>query len=83
MSVPATRFYDVDLGGGTLTVDRNSWGGALQAGADIQLNKTFFLNVDVKKIRIDTDVRSAATGVTLANLKINPVIFGIGIGMKF
>jgi len=78
-----TRFYDVNLGGGTLTADRNSWGGALQLGADIPLNKTFFLNVDVKKIWIETDVKSAATGATVANLKIDPVIFGVGVGMKF
>lgn len=78
-----TRFYDIDLGSGAFTVDKNSWGGALQAGADIQISKTFFLNLDVKKIWIDTDVKSTATGATVANLKVNPVIFGIGIGMKF
>lgn len=78
-----TRFYDINLGGGTLTVDRNSWGGALQAGMDIQLSKTFFLNLDIKKVWIDTDVKVAATGATAANLKINPVIIGAGLGMKF
>lgn len=78
-----TRFYDINLGGGTLTVDKNSWGGALQAGADIQLTKTVFLNVDVKRIWMDTDVKSKATGATLANLKINPWIFGVGVGVKF
>jgi outer membrane protein len=78
-----TRFYDINLGGGTLTVDNSSWGGALQAGFDIPLNKTFFLNVDVKKIWMDTDVKVIATGATAANLKINPVILGIGVGMKF
>ncbi len=78
-----TRFYDVNLGGGTLDVDSSSWGGALQAGMDIPVNKTFFLNVDVKKIWIDTDVKVKATGATAANLKINPVILGVGVGMKF
>lgn len=78
-----TRFYDVNLGGGTLTVDNSSWGGALQAGFDIPLNKIFFLNIDVKKIWMDTDVKVVATGATAANLKINPVILGVGIGMKF
>lgn len=78
-----TRFYDINLGGGTLTVDNGSWGGALQAGFDIPLNKTFFLNVDVKKIWMDTDVKVVATGATAANLKINPLIIGFGVGMKF
>lgn len=55
----------------------------MQAGIDIPLNKTFFLNVDVKKIWIDTDVKVAATGATVTDLKINPVILGVGVGMKF
>jgi outer membrane protein len=74
-----TRFYDINLLGGTATVDRNSWGGALQVGADFPINKTFFLNVDLKKIWIDTDVSGAAA----ANFKINPVVLGLGVGMKF
>lgn len=78
-----TRFYDVDLLGGALTVNKSSWGPAIQAGMDIGLDKRFFLNIDVKKIWMDTDVKSVATGATVANLKINPVIIGIGVGMKF
>jgi outer membrane protein len=78
-----TRFYDVNLGGGAFTVDRNSWGGALQAGADVQLGRNLFLNFDIKKIWIDTDVKVTATGATAASLKINPLILGVGVGMKF
>lgn len=78
-----TRFYDVNLSNGTLTVDRNSWGGALQLGADFPVNKTFFINVDVKKVWIDTDVKNVATGATSAHFKINPLIIGVGVGMKF
>lgn len=78
-----TRFYDIDLAGGTLTVDKNSWGGALQIGADIQITKSLFLNLDVKKIWIDTDVKASGTGATVTNLKINPMVYGIGIGIKF
>jgi outer membrane protein len=78
-----TRFYDINLQNGATTVDKSSWGGALQLGADFPVNKTFFINVDVKKIWIDTDVKTVATGATAANFKINPVIFGVGVGMKF
>lgn len=74
-----TRFYDVNLG--TATVDRNSWGGALQAGFDVPINKTLFVNFDVKKVWIDTDVKSG--GAKVDHLNINPLIVGIGIGMKF
>lgn len=78
-----TRFYNIDLGGGTLTVDKNSWGPALQVGADIPITKTLFINVDVKKIWIKTDVKSVATGATLTDLKINPWVFGLGVGVRF
>jgi len=78
-----TRFYNDDLAGGALTVDNSSWGPALQVGADIPIDKKFFINVDVKKIWISTDVKVAATGVTAANLDIDPWVFGIGVGMKF
>jgi len=78
-----TRFYDVNLGGGAFTVDKNSWGGALQAGFDYGLTKSVFLNFDIKKIWIDTDVKAAATGASVANLKINPLIVGVGLGWKF
>lgn len=78
-----TRFYDIGLLNGAATVEKNSWGGALQLGADIPLNKTFFLNIDLKKIWIDTDVKLTATGATAANFKINPLVLGVGVGMKF
>jgi outer membrane protein len=78
-----TKFYDINLGSGTLTVDTSSWGGALQIGADFPINKQFFFNVDLKKIWIDTDVKTVATGATAANFKINPLVIGLGIGMKF
>jgi outer membrane protein len=78
-----TRFYDVSLGNGAFTVDKSSWGPALQAGVDIQLDKRFFLNIDIKKIWMDTDVKATATGATAANLEIDPVIIGIGLGLKF
>ncbi len=78
-----TRFYDINLLNGAATVDNSSWGGALQIGVDIPLDKRFFLNFDLKKIWIDTDVKLTATGATVANFKINPLVFGMGLGMKF
>lgn len=78
-----TRFSGVNLLGGALTIDKSSWGPAIQAGMDIEINERFFLNFDIKKIWMDTDVKVAATGATVANLKINPLIFGVGVGMKF
>jgi len=75
-----TRFYDVGLTS-PLSVSKNSWGGALQAGVDIAVGKTTFINLDVKKIYIDTDVTSA--GAKIDTLKIDPVVIGVGFGMRF
>ncbi|WP_315382843.1 OmpW family outer membrane protein [Microvirgula aerodenitrificans] len=79
-----TRFYDVGLraGASKLTVDKNSWGGALQVGADFPISKNVFLNVDVKKLWISTDVHMDGVG-KLGTLDINPWVFGLGVGMKF
>ena len=71
-----TRFSSVKLPAG-LDVKRNSWGGALQVGFDYALDKNWSLNVDVKKVYIDTDVRGVGT------FKVDPVLFGVGVGYRF
>jgi len=75
-----TAFYNVDLAPG-LTVGDNSFGGALQAGVDIAISKNGYINLDVKKIWIDTEVK--AGGVKLTDLGIDPVVWGIGYGFRF
>jgi len=63
------------------SIDKNSWGGALQVGVDIPLSKNLYLNLDVKKVFISTDVHSA--GTKLGTFKVNPVLAGIGLGWRF
>ena len=75
-----TRFYNVDLAPG-LTLDSNSFGGALQAGVDIKVTENGYINLDVKKIWIGTEVQSG--GVKLTDLDIDPVVWGIGYGFRF
>ncbi|MBU2642521.1 MAG: OmpW family outer membrane protein [Thiobacillus sp.] len=75
-----TRFYNVDLAPG-LTVDSNSFGGALQAGVDIKVTENGYINLDVKKIWIGTEVQS--NGAKLTDLDIDPVVWGIGYGFRF
>jgi len=75
-----TRFYNVDLAPG-LSVERDSFGGALQAGVDIAVSKNLNLNLDVKKIRIETDVKS--NGAKLTTLDIDPLVWGVGLGFRF
>jgi outer membrane protein len=75
-----TRFYNVDLAPG-LSIDKNSFGGALQAGVDIAVTKNGYINLDVKKIWINTDVKS--DGAKLTTLDIDPMVWGIGYGFRF
>ena len=62
------------------SIDKNSWGGALQVGVDIPLQKNLYLNVDVKKVYIKTDVFSSGTKGTF---KVDPVLVGVGLGWRF
>ena len=51
-----TRFSDVSLLNGGATMESHSIGGALQAGVDIKLDKSWSLNIDVKKVQIRSDI---------------------------
>lgn len=75
-----TRFYNVDLPG--LTVDSNSFGGALQMGVDIAVTINGYINLDVKKVWIGTTVKTTA-GAKVTDLDIDPVVWGIGYGFRF
>jgi outer membrane protein len=63
----------------------NSFSWALQAGADIPLNSSLFLNLDVKYIDMNTTARlnTTAIGQQQVRIGIDPLVFGVGIGMRF
>jgi len=63
------------------SIDSNSWGGALQVGVDIPLSDNLYLNFDVKKVFMKTDVFSA--GNKVGEFKVNPVLVGAGVGWRF
>lgn len=76
------------VAGGEIEVDRNSWGLALQAGVDINLEGGWMINADVKKLYIDTDVSfKGRDGVfpkqKIDSLDIDPWVVGIGVGKRF
>jgi outer membrane protein len=64
---------------------KDSFGYALQLGADVPLNSGLFLNFDVKYIDMDTRARlsTTAAGVQTVNIHIDPLVFGFGIGVRF
>ena len=63
-------------------LDDSSYGAAFQAGVDVPLTKQVSLNFDVKKVYIKTDVYTSA-GVNAGTLKLDPVLFGVGVGYRF
>lgn len=75
-----TMFSNRNLPAG-VTMDDSSVGWSLQVGADFPIGKDLVLNVDVKKVQIQTDVKS--NGSKLGTFKADPVLFGVGIGWRF
>jgi outer membrane protein len=80
LGVNYTRFTTVDLPAG-VDVKRDSFGGALQIGVDIPLSGNMFLNFDVKKVYLETEV--SAGGKALGKFKVDPLLVGLGIGWRF
>ena len=76
-----TRFSSVHVLGGAADVKRNSFGPALQVGVDIPLSSNLYLNVDVKKVFIKTDV--SAGGTKVGQFKVDPLLVGVGLGWRF
>lgn len=75
-----TRFSSVNLPAG-VGIDKSSWGAALQVGVDIPLSRNLYLNLDVKKVYIQTDV--FAGGAKAGTFKVDPVLVGVGLGWRF
>ena len=76
-----TRFSSVDLSVPGASIKNNSWGPALQVGMDYALDQNWSLNVDLKKVYMKTDVRLA--GNKIGTFKVDPVLFGVGVGYRF
>lgn len=74
-----------------IRIDRNSWGPAIQAGFDVNLQDKWLINVDVKKIWFGTDVKLDTTGAfgtpagfrKIDSLDIDPWVVSVGFGKKF
>jgi len=79
-----TIFFDTEhtgaLAGQSLDLD-NSWGLALQAGMDIDINRSWFANVDLRWIDINTEATSSAAGTF--DVEIDPWVVTVGLGTTF
>jgi outer membrane protein len=83
-----TLFYNVKSGDVADVTYDNALGYAAQLGFDLMVDDTFFINVDVKRLFLSTDVSvdasNLAPGLIIpAEVDINPWLVGVGVGMKF
>lgn len=83
-----TLFYNVKSGDVAGVDYDNALGYAAQVGFDLMLDDTFFINLDVKRLFLSTDVTvdasNLAPGLSIpAEVDINPWLIGVGVGMKF
>lgn len=82
--VNLTLISSVDLhvsGVGDLDLESSSVGGAGQAGFDLKVAPGLYLNADVKKVMIQSDVLAGGTKVSA--VKVDPWLLSLGIGKRF
>ncbi len=75
-----THFSSVNLPAG-VDIKRNSYGLAVGAGFDYEIQKNVYFNVDVKKVQIKTTV--SAGGSDIGDFKVDPLLVGVGVGFRF
>lgn len=92
-----TIFYSADKGPVVQGIDyKNKFAFAAQAGADFDISKKMFINIDLKKIFLNTTATVDASNLTPASnpglastlsnvnadVKIKPWVVGFGIGYR-
>lgn len=77
-----TIFYGEDAGAVNDTDYKDNLGYVLQAGADWMLNEHWGVNLDIKRLWLDTDV-SINSGAITADVDIDPWIAGAGVTYRF
>jgi outer membrane protein len=76
-----TLISSVSLLNGAGSLEHDSMGLALQAGVDFKLDKNWSINLDVKKVQIRSDVN--ISGVRASEVKVDPLLVGVGVGYRF
>ncbi|WHT40038.1 OmpW/AlkL family protein [Myroides odoratus] len=91
VGVNYTIFYNEKSGAARDISYDNKFGWGYQFGFDIDITDKFFINVDFKKLFLKTDVTVDATNLNPtgeqlnipAKVKIDPMLIGFGVGMRF
>lgn len=76
-----TLLSKVKLLNGGASLEHDSLGLALQAGADIRLDSHWSLNVDIKKLQLRSNVMIG--GTRASRVQLDPVLLGVGFGYHF
>jgi len=76
-----THISSVNLLGGAADLGNDSWGGAFQVGFDYKVGANSYINFDVKKVYIQSDLMVG--GVKAATVNVDPLLLGIGYGYRF
>ncbi|WP_033070717.1 OmpW/AlkL family protein [Thalassospira australica] len=77
-----TFFYDSKPGQFNSVKYDDGFGYAFQAGFDYAISGPWSVNVDVKKVYLDTDI-SINNGANTAKAHLDPWVFGVGVGYRF
>lgn len=67
--------------GGAAEVEKDSVGLAAQVGVDYLIDKNWSVNLDVKYIQMETDVKVGGTKV--GRVDLDPLTVGVGVGYRF
>lgn len=68
-------------GVGDLKLDSTSVGAAWGAGFDVKVAKNTYLNFDVKKVYIGSDVK--LNGNKVSSVDVDPLLWSVGLGWRF
>jgi outer membrane protein len=79
-STDVTQDFTDLLGVTKLDLD-DSFGLAMQLGADIELSNDWLINFDVRYISIETDAK--VDGTKIGTVDINPWVYAIAVGRRF
>lgn len=76
--------YDVKKGRSVTSVDYSSeFGYAFQLGMDYLIDERWSLNVDVKKVFVDTDIKVNGGRINAKDTDLDPWVIGVGVGFRF
>ncbi|MDW3096147.1 MAG: OmpW family protein [Gammaproteobacteria bacterium] len=92
IGVNYTKFYDekvrgpLDISGSDIRLE-SSWGLAAQLGIDYMIKENWFINADIKYLKIDSTAKfhntPSSSGNVEVDVDINPIVVGLGFGKRF